>query len=129
MGRRGASAVRAPGQFESHYAPRARVIVVEPDDLAAQASEWRSKGAQVFVVERPEAQSLYAQLREADAAGAEVILVVAPSETGLGLAVADRLRKAAGPRPGREGPGRSAGSPGSGEGPKTLNDRENGGVA
>jgi L-threonylcarbamoyladenylate synthase len=129
VGRRGASAVRAPGQFESHYAPRARVIVVEPDDLAAQASEWRSKGAQVFVVERPEAQSLYAQLREADAAGAEVILVVAPSETGLGLAVADRLRKAAGPRPGREGPGRSAGSPGSGEGPKTLNDRENGGVA
>jgi L-threonylcarbamoyladenylate synthase len=129
VGRRGASGVRAPGQFESHYAPRARVIVVEPDDLAAQASLWRSKGARVHVLERPAARDLYARLREADAAGAEVILVGAPPETGLGLAVADRLRKAAGPRPGGEGQGGSADSPGEREGRKNLNERGNGGVA
>ena len=44
------------------------------------------------------ARELYAALREADAWGAQVALVVPPPESGLGLAIADRLRKAAAPR-------------------------------
>ena len=43
------------------------------------------------------ARVLYARLREADELG-DLLLVVPPSETGLGLAVADRLRRAAAPR-------------------------------
>jgi L-threonylcarbamoyladenylate synthase len=43
------------------------------------------------------ARVLYARLREADELGLEVLLVVPPAETdGLGAAVADRVRRAAG---------------------------------
>jgi len=45
------------------------------------------------------APNLYASLRRADESGAEWIVVPLPEEVGLGLAVADRLRKAAAPRP------------------------------
>jgi L-threonylcarbamoyladenylate synthase len=44
------------------------------------------------------AHELYAALRQADAAGAEVVLAVPPAAKGLGEALADRLSKAAGPR-------------------------------
>jgi L-threonylcarbamoyladenylate synthase len=45
------------------------------------------------------ARTLYRRLRDADDAGAEVLLVVPPPPEGLGLAVLDRLRKSAAPRP------------------------------
>ena len=41
------------------------------------------------------AHELYAALREADDLGLDVVLAVAPPPTGLGAAVADRLRRAA----------------------------------
>ena len=44
------------------------------------------------------ARQLYARLREADALGVDAILVLAPTRDGLGLAIGDRLRRAAGPR-------------------------------
>jgi L-threonylcarbamoyladenylate synthase len=55
-------------------------------------------GLRVEVLARPEAPTLYAALRESDARGVDAIVVAAPSEEGLGLAIADRLRKASGPR-------------------------------
>ena len=42
------------------------------------------------------AHDLYAMLRDADARGLDVLLAVLPDGTGLGAAVADRLRRAAG---------------------------------
>src|SRR5205814_2087854 len=90
--------VRAPGQLDSHYAPKARVILVPSGESEARAAELRGKGLRVEILERPEASTLYASLREADARGVDAVVVVTPSEEGLGLAVADRLRKAAGPR-------------------------------
>jgi hypothetical protein len=44
------------------------------------------------------ARTLYASLREADVRGYEVLVVALPATTGLGLAVIDRLRRAAAPR-------------------------------
>ncbi len=44
------------------------------------------------------ARSLYRSLREADARGVDVVLAVPPVAAGLGAAVADRLRRAAGGR-------------------------------
>src|SRR5439155_227869 len=41
------------------------------------------------------AQCLYQRLREADRRGLDVLLAVPPPETGIGAAVADRLRRAA----------------------------------
>jgi L-threonylcarbamoyladenylate synthase len=44
------------------------------------------------------AHELYRMLRAADAHGLERVIAVIPDADGLGAAVADRLRRAAGPR-------------------------------
>ncbi len=102
--------VRAPGTLATHYAPRARVVLAEEGDLAARAKEIG--GRVVVFAERdpgvewrklpstPEgvARDLYAMLREADRDGFDAVVVAVPKEAGAGLAVLDRLRKAAGPR-------------------------------
>ncbi len=88
-----ATGVRASGTLDSHYAPRAALRVVEPAALASALAAARALGTHVEVV-APEAATLYAALRDADRRGAELILVARPDETGMGLAVADRLRRA-----------------------------------
>jgi L-threonylcarbamoyladenylate synthase len=109
-------AVRAPGMLESHYAPRAGVRLVGAADVEAEARASARAGLEVVVLapaslalgpgltrlEVPEdaadfAKVLYHRLREADAMG-QLLFVVPPSESGLGLAVRDRLRRAAAPR-------------------------------
>ncbi|MBC7671626.1 MAG: threonylcarbamoyl-AMP synthase [Polaromonas sp.] len=117
---RSLGSIRAPGQYASHYAPRARVILVEPDELAGEARRLQALGSRVGALtprafERavadghvvhillvPEsmteyAQQLYELLREFDRRGCDVIVAALPPEQGLGLAIADRLRRAAGP--------------------------------
>ena len=60
--------------------------------------------ARYEVLEEPAATArvLYARLREADTAGHEVLVACLPRAEGLGVAVRDRLARAAAPRP-REG--------------------------
>lgn len=111
----------APGTLASHYAPDARVQLVEPGAIAARATSLLATGARVgllalaaqvpsglpggLVVLDPPADAeaygrvLYDRLREADARDLAVLLAVAPGDDGIGVAVADRLRRAAGPRP------------------------------
>jgi L-threonylcarbamoyladenylate synthase len=95
--------VRAPGRLETHYAPRAEVVLAGGEELDARAGELRAAGRRVLILRLPEspeeaARALYASLREADASGVESVITALPAESGLGRAVADRLRKAAGPR-------------------------------
>jgi len=109
----------ASGRLVSHYAPRAAVEIVSANEIAAKAGQWAMRGGKAVVIsptlecELPGvahypisanaagfARELYAALREADAWGAQVALIVPPPESGLGLAIADRLRKAAAPRQG-----------------------------
>jgi len=109
--------VRAPGMLESHYAPAARVLLVPPDDQPRRAAELRALGLRVGVVafgpeplvadagealhvdlgrsDEDAARGLYAALRDLDAKGCDIVLVWPPDERGLGLAIADRLRRAA----------------------------------
>jgi L-threonylcarbamoyladenylate synthase len=109
-------AVRAPGTMPSHYAPRARVEVVAAADLVAKACAEVAHASRVGVItpelprDLPEgvtvlgvpadaddyARSLYTLLRAADARAIDVVLATPPSEVGIGAAVADRLRRAAG---------------------------------
>jgi L-threonylcarbamoyladenylate synthase len=110
--------VRVPGQLPSHYAPRAELVICGDNELAPRVEALRARGARIGVLaeERilvPEvarrivapadassfARSLYASLRELDSASVDVILVAPPSSAGLGLAVIDRLTRAAAPRP------------------------------
>jgi L-threonylcarbamoyladenylate synthase len=97
---RGGGPVRVSGQLESHYAPSAKVVIVPPEESKATAARLGKKGKRVVLLSRKDvaARKLYASLRRADESGAQVIVVPLPDEAGLGLAVADRLRKASAPR-------------------------------
>ncbi|AKJ08655.1 translation factor Sua5 [Streptomyces incarnatus] len=113
------SHVRVPGQHPSHYAPRARVVLVEPEKVIAEAELAQELGHQVGVFLPPSftdapvkahavvtvpgsmaayARGLYGFLRELDRQGCDLIVASLPAEEGLGLAIANRLRRAAGPR-------------------------------
>lgn len=107
---------RAPGMLASHYAPDARVHVVDVADavgvltrlLATEDGLVGLVAPQVLadvpdgVVELepvgpPEeyATVLYARLRQADRLGLRDLVCVPPPPEGIGLAVLDRLRRAA----------------------------------
>jgi len=106
--------VRAPGMLDSHYAPAARVLLVHPDVQAERVAVLRGRGLHVGIIafttggpvpgassvdlgksEEEAARELYRALRELDAEGCDAILAWPPEERGLGLAIADRLRRAA----------------------------------
>lgn len=114
------SPVRVPGQHPSHYAPQARVVLVEPGKVVAEAERAQDSGHRVgvllppafagaevtahAVVEVPASMAAYARglygfLRELDQRGCDLIVASLPQEQGLGAAIANRLRRAAGPRP------------------------------
>jgi L-threonylcarbamoyladenylate synthase len=108
--------VRAPGTLKSHYAPEATVLLVDRDELASRAASVVEAGQRVavlavgplpplpndvIVLDAPRnieeyARVLYMRLREADRRAVDVVLAVAPSDAGVGAAVGDRLRRAAG---------------------------------
>ncbi|WP_458247287.1 L-threonylcarbamoyladenylate synthase [Streptomyces sp. MAI_2237] len=113
------SDIRVPGQHPSHYAPRARVVLVDPDSVVAEAERAQALGHQVgvflpssyadaalkahAVVPVPDSMTAYAHnlfgfLRDLDRQGCDLIVASLPVEEGLGLAIANRLRRAAGPR-------------------------------
>jgi L-threonylcarbamoyladenylate synthase len=94
---------RAPGMLASHYAPDALVEIVDAATIDGRAAHLRAGGRTVVTLlpsddMEEDARFLYERLRAADAAGAHVVLAVLPREEGIGAAIADRLRKAAGPR-------------------------------
>jgi len=109
----------APGTLESHYAPSASVVLCESKTIWGEAQKLRNGGTKVAVIgpSPPElgldgmahfelpaeatvaAHELYRALRLMDAEGVEVILTAAPAPEGVGVAVADRLKRAAAPRP------------------------------
>jgi L-threonylcarbamoyladenylate synthase len=94
---------RAPGMLPSHYAPRALVEIVEAGEVDERAALLRTAGTKVVTLLPSrdlddDARLLYARLRAADDDGADVVLAVLPAEEGIGAAIRDRLRKAAGPR-------------------------------
>lgn len=112
----GATSARAPGMLASHYAPRARVVLATDDEAAAAIARALDTGAvgvgllaprlvpgtpDAAVVLEPAgpaeeyARLLYARLRQADRLGLDVLVCVPPAATGIGVAVVDRLRRAA----------------------------------
>lgn len=115
---------RAPGMLALHYSPEARVAVVDdpaevrfavvelgragvspvavlaPSSLGAGVGEVDVEGVDIVELEPAGdtegfAHVLYDRLRQVDRLGLQAVVVVAPSEKGLGLAVRDRLQRAA----------------------------------
>lgn len=106
------SLVRAPGTLASHYAPQARVTLVDAAALEGTPADDATTGVLALAgiptpvglvrLSAPAtadayAQVLYAALREADALGLHRVLAVPPSADGIGAAVIDRLQRAATP--------------------------------
>ena len=103
---------QAPGQLQSHYAPRKQVLI---GDIQQLISENRSKSIGVLsfkklnlpsevkkeIVLSPSgnlneaAQILFSALRELDKSDIEIILTELVPDTALGRAINDRLRRAA----------------------------------
>jgi len=116
--------IRVPGALPSHYAPVAHLVLV-PDGAALCAvvdssTEAGLEARSVGIIAPAEldtpvgavrllapsshadyARGLYAAMRSADAGGLRMIVAIPPEpdDDGIGDAVADRLRRAAAPRP------------------------------
>lgn len=121
----GSAAAPAPGMGERHYAPRARLVLVEGNGtaqveaLAAVVRRCEEAGERAGVMLPDEfeaaligrraevfrwgswgnagelAHRLYAGLRALDAGEATVIVCPLPEPAGIGLAIRDRLTRAA----------------------------------
>jgi L-threonylcarbamoyladenylate synthase len=115
---------RSPGMKHKHYAPKAKLILVEGsvpavvEKIREMADDYRRKGCRVGVLATDEtaskydadmikslgsrfnldavAQNLFRLLREFDAEGVDVIVAESVPAEGMGLAVMNRLRKASG---------------------------------
>jgi L-threonylcarbamoyladenylate synthase len=124
-----ADTISSPGMALRHYAPRARLVLIEGDGQAQRSAFYRAtavarqdgeragimlpsefeRRAVMRIVPKSGlifrwghlsnaeelAQRLFAGLRQLDAAGATVIVCPLPPETGVGIAIRDRLRRAA----------------------------------
>lgn len=108
--------VHCPGRKPSHYAPRARVVLASQAQAAQEVEKWQASGQRVGVLAsrrptalsedvtwlsltgdiREQARQLYQCLRQADHLGLQVLVAVMPPDVGLGHALRDRLRRAAG---------------------------------
>ena len=105
----GESALRSPGMLESHYAPalplRLDATKVGADEAllafgrraprGAKEVRWLSRTGDLVEA----AANLFAALRALDRPEFTAIAVMPIPEQGLGLAINDRLRRAAAPRP------------------------------
>ncbi len=112
----------SPGIGIRHYAPRARLVLIEgkieqqQQQFLQLQQGWKSERLGLMLPEgfavlegrnnvvyrwgrwssqEELAQRLFAGLRELDAEGVTIILCPLPAEQGIGLALQDRLRKAA----------------------------------
>ena len=102
------SQVRASGTLESHYSPRARVVLVNAPELP---HEFKTKSGFIALdhvttpsglirLASPEnvedyASILYSSLRAADAQSLDTVYVVPPAGDGLAVAIRVRLVRAA----------------------------------
>ena len=102
----------SPGQIESHYAPHAAVrlnattrqsgevyIGFGPSQPGVVADFNLSESADLVEA----AANLFATLHEADGLNTGAIAIAPIPMAGLGLAINDRISRAAAPRPGRQG--------------------------
>lgn len=110
-----ADAPRVSGALEAHYAPRTPLRIIQPERLRDFLNLRRHSGALCAVIAHTQpplagephpwrmlpadpsgyAHDLYAALREADAAGASLIVLESTPSAALWAAVNDRLRRAA----------------------------------
>ncbi len=116
--------ILSPGMYSRHYSPKAKVMLVEGngkiqvEKVKNLASRLNSQGCSLGILVREEnkdkydgfnvkslgpgddlticAANLFSVLRNFDKEGVDIVIAESVKEEGLGLAIMDRLRKAAG---------------------------------
>lgn len=101
--------IKAPGMMKSHYAPKAQVTLDCSTNSSGAAllafgkpiaGEWHAIENLSPTGNLVEAASnLYGHLRKLDALQPHIICVMPVPEKGIGIAINDRLRRAAAPKP------------------------------
>lgn len=89
---------RAPGMLESHYAPDARIFIVDSlQEANVELAKFDSTTSRLLHFEdvNEYAERLYEELRDADRKGIQIVVAVRAPSTGVGSAINDRLSKAA----------------------------------
>jgi L-threonylcarbamoyladenylate synthase len=97
-----ASDIRVSGSLESHYSPKAKVILdvvavagdglIAPDQIPTPSGVIRLMAPST---NEQYARDLYRALRLADHKGLEVVVALQPGGDGLAAAIRDRLQRAA----------------------------------
>ena len=118
IGTGGKALRRSPGTSYRHYSPRARVTLVEeanPEAMTRLVEQRTRKGSKVGVVAhhapspqnnrvvvrlmpqelKAYARQMFAIMRELDELGVDEIIIEKVEEKGMGVAIMDRLRRAA----------------------------------
>lgn len=102
---RAASAARSPGLLHRHYSPRAIVLIVQNDSRVSGGPDAAYIGLSRPAVEFAKvclcsdvagyARSLFEFFRECDRGAVKTIFCERVEETGLGVALMDRIKRAA----------------------------------
>lgn len=98
---------KSPGMKYKHYSPNAQVTLIEgnEDEFRSKATafgmEARKKNQKIAVIDygddvRKAAHNLFADLRELDRQGYDIILIRTLEQSGLGFSVMNRMLKSAG---------------------------------
>jgi L-threonylcarbamoyladenylate synthase len=113
-----AGPLKSPGQLEKHYAPKAKLFVLnwrDDSELKLKIQNSKSKISNCHVIAHTAipsaehfarvcviphdaeafARGIYAELHRCDEAGAQTIIVEAPPDGPEWSGIADRLRRAA----------------------------------
>jgi L-threonylcarbamoyladenylate synthase len=98
----GGNEIRVSGSLENHYAPAAKVLLCEVPIVGQGFIAHKNIETPQGVIrlaspgdDEEFAQILYSALREADAQGLLEVVVVQPIGIGIGVAIRDRLARAA----------------------------------
>jgi L-threonylcarbamoyladenylate synthase len=97
---------KSPGLKYTHYSPKARVILVESkntynrnEKIKILEKKYLKDEKKIMIIrsknKQKMASELFAKFRDADRNGIDIIIVEGTSEEGIGLALMNRLRKAA----------------------------------
>ena len=95
---------RASGMLDTHYAPECRIEIFDNRMQAENRQlELSQLGTTSEILDFGDdlalyAHSLYARLRDADQRNINVVIAVKPPFAGIGVAINERLKKAANPR-------------------------------
>ena len=93
----GTSITPTSGTHKAHYAPSTALLI--SDDVKSDSMRLRAQGLAVatisFESSSDYAQKLYSELRKLDQLGMDILIAQKPKQDNLGLAVLDRLSRAA----------------------------------